>query len=85
MKTEKSSFSFKYALLALLMFFSVGVMAQTTVTGTVSTTSSISHAVLISMAFPQCFGTTIATIPMVRCSTISITTTEPAISPRSSR
>ncbi len=35
MKTEKSSFSFKYALLAMLMFFSVGVMAQTTVTGTV--------------------------------------------------
>ncbi len=35
MKTEKSSFSFKYALLAMLMFFSVGVMAQTNVTGTV--------------------------------------------------
>lgn len=34
MKTEKS-FSFKLALLAVLMFFSAGVMAQVTVTGTV--------------------------------------------------
>lgn len=35
MKTEKFSFSFKHALLAVLMFFSVGLMAQTSVTGTV--------------------------------------------------
>lgn len=34
MKIEKT-FSFKLALLAVLMFFSAGVMAQTTVTGTV--------------------------------------------------